>query len=179
MSVVFHCSISLVDTADTLLLPHSDNLWLTREDHDSLVSHLKSSVDMDRASYVLDTIQLVLSLAEPLAHQYLIDKKQKETKQVEGPVVFLRDWIWFPMIYTREKTVSWADIPAAHRKMTSRWKESYTCSSPLELNTKRVFHTMTELKFDIHGAFSNHNNLNMLQQWLEEKGCEEAFHHLF
>lgn len=38
---------------------------------------------------------------------------------------------------------------------------------------------MTEITFDLHGAFGNHNDLGMLQQWLKDKDCPDAFDHLF
>jgi hypothetical protein len=77
------------------------------------------------------------------------------------------------------KTISWADIPASHRKMTSRWKQSVECNNNAELEQQRLFENMIEVKFDIHGAFANHNDLSMLQAWMQEKGCGEAFDHLF
>jgi hypothetical protein len=77
------------------------------------------------------------------------------------------------------KTISWADIPAGHRKMTSRWKEYVDCNNNTELENARLFQGMTELKFDISGKFANHTSLNMLQAWMQEKGCGEAFNHLF
>jgi hypothetical protein len=77
------------------------------------------------------------------------------------------------------KTISWADIPASHRKMTSRWKQHVNCSNKVELESHRLFENMTEVKFDIHGQFSNHNDLSKLQSWMQEKGCGEAFDHLF
>jgi hypothetical protein len=77
------------------------------------------------------------------------------------------------------KTVSWADIPASHRKMSSRWKQQETCADMDQLNQHRLFQDMKEVTFDIHGQFANHNNLNMLQSWMAEKGCGDAFEHLF
>jgi hypothetical protein len=77
------------------------------------------------------------------------------------------------------KTISWADIPAGHRKMSSRWKQHVDCSNTEELNQSRLFKDMTEVKFDIYGKFSNHNDLNKLKAWMQEKGCGAAFDHLF
>lgn len=77
------------------------------------------------------------------------------------------------------KTISWASIPPGHRKMTSRWKQLVDCQNETELNAQRIFQDMAEVKFDIHGRFANHNELSMLQAWMQEKGCGEAFEHLF
>lgn len=77
------------------------------------------------------------------------------------------------------KTISWASIPPSHRKMSSRWKQVVECSQMDGLNQARLFKDMTELKFDIHGPFGNRNSLSLLQAWMQEKGCGEAFDHLF
>ena len=77
------------------------------------------------------------------------------------------------------KTISWADIPASHRKMSSRWKQHVACQDNNELKQARLFPDMIEIKFDIHGPFANHNSLSMLQAWMQEKQCGEAFDHLF
>lgn len=77
------------------------------------------------------------------------------------------------------KTISWSDIPASHRKMTSKWQERYECTSTEAMQQLRHFTDMKEVTFDLHGAFGNHNDLNMLQQWMHEQGCGAAFNHLF
>ena len=63
--------------------------------------------------------------------------------------------------------------------MTSKWQEKTECESLAELQTLRRFSDMKEYTFDIHGQFSNHNDLNKLQDWMKENGCAEAFDHLF
>ncbi|KAI8890194.1 hypothetical protein K501DRAFT_281885 [Backusella circina FSU 941] len=221
--LTFHCRIHLSKKQDTLHLPFASNPWLTRDQHEILCNELKqTSQEEERASALLEKIQEIQALAEPMIME-AISKQQKCNKQSkpQGPIVMLRDWIWFPMIYTREKrghivdwapkygitgflcpgkpgamclegkekdvvrfindikTVSWADIPASHRKMTSRWKQQMTCADIEQLDQHRLFEDMKEVTFDIHGQFANHNNLSMLQAWMTEKGCGEAFEHLF
>ncbi|KAL0137375.1 hypothetical protein V8B55DRAFT_1527813, partial [Mucor lusitanicus] len=228
--LVFNGQLSLTSITDyQLTLPSAANLWLSREDHETLVNTLNNEIQLDssddRSTWIIEKMQQLQSIAEP----YALAKLQKSKEEIEkakllqegGPVRFLRDWIWFPMIYTREKrgdiidwapkynitgflcpgkpgamclegpekkviqfvndikTISWASINPSHRKMTSRWKQTVDCSNDAQLNAERLFEGMTEIKFDIHGKFSNHNDLSKLQSWLKEKGCGEAFDHLF
>lgn len=63
--------------------------------------------------------------------------------------------------------------------MSTKWQERHHCDSIQDLNRHRKFPDMTEITFDLHGAFGNHNDLGMLQQWLKDKGCPDAFDHLF
>lgn len=227
--LTFKGSISLKNKTDYhLVLPSASNLWLSREDHETLVNTLNNiTIDdaEDRSTWIIEKMQQLQSITEPYAIAYAEKVKQglkrEQTLAEGGPVTFLRDWIWFPMIYTREKrghiidwapkynitgflcpgkpgcmclegpeksviqfvndikTISWADIPASHRKMSSRWKQKLECNNNIELNEARLFQDMTEVKFDIHGPFANHNSLSGLQAWMQEKGCGDAFDHLF
>ncbi|KAI7907780.1 uncharacterized protein BX663DRAFT_482057 [Cokeromyces recurvatus] len=227
MHLVFNGRISLIPHIDDqLTLTSASNPWLSREDHEILNRILNDDQNkVDSTTWIIEKLQHMQSAAEPYALLWLQKSKQNTMNKANGdnePVVrFLRDWIWFPMIYTREKrghiihwaprynitgflcpgkpgcmclegteedvttfvndikTISWADIPASHRKMTSRWKQSSECKSHAEIDSQRLFSSMTEVKFDIHGTFANHNDLNKLQSWLQEKGCGEAFKHLF
>ncbi|KAG1471113.1 hypothetical protein G6F56_002306 [Rhizopus delemar] len=210
----FLCRISLMDSDYQLSLPWTDNGWLSRQDHEQLMASMVPGED--RTSGILENIQQLQMLAEPM----LVEEKEQVREKTEQ-CDFLREWIWFPMIYTREKrghiiswapsyqitgflcpgkpgcmclegskekvaqfihdikTISWSDIPSSHKKMTSQWKEAFVCNNSNEFESHRLFKEMTEIKFDIHGAFSNHNDLGKLQLWMEEKGCGEAFEHLF
>ncbi|KAI9322738.1 hypothetical protein BX666DRAFT_1842458, partial [Dichotomocladium elegans] len=177
-----------------LSIASAANPWITRDSHQSLTCLLRNhQYDVtDRASQILEGIQYIQEKAEAAVRETLQQQKEQAIARVkvkDDPVRFMREWIWFPMIYTREKNVatfindiktkSWADIPASHRKMTSKWQERMDCQSLEDMNQLRKFQGMIEVTFDLHGAFGNHNDLNQLQQWLKEKGCEEAFDHLF
>ncbi|KAI8370905.1 hypothetical protein BD560DRAFT_396298 [Blakeslea trispora] len=230
--LTFYCRLSLSSSAEyELTMPSAFNLWLTREDHESLVYAMANEIDVsdqeERSTFIVEKMQQMIVIAEPYALAWLKRKQEQTEKEraalaiENGPTRFLRDWIWFPMIYTREKrgdivkwapkygitgflcpgkpgcmclegteqkiaqfindikTISWADIPAGHKKMTSRWKQVIECQNKAEFDRQRIFSDMQEVKFEIHGAFANHNNLSMLQTWLNEKGCKEAFSHLF
>ncbi|ORE22573.1 hypothetical protein BCV71DRAFT_171521 [Rhizopus microsporus] len=176
----FYCRLSLISENYDLSLPSSDNHWLSRQEHKQLTDALAAVEGDDRASRIIESIQTISTLAEPMLEEYeKQQQKQLKKNTSDESIEFLREWIWFPMIYTREKTVSWSDIPSSHKKMTSQWKEQAQCLTREELDRCRLFKDMTEVKFDIHGAFSNHNNLGMLQAWMEEKGCGKAFNYLF
>ncbi|EIE90926.1 hypothetical protein RO3G_15637 [Rhizopus delemar RA 99-880] len=163
-----------------LTLPSSENGWLNRQDHEQLTAYLNEKNDKqeDRASEILENIQQVKSVTESIVMEQQEEKKEM-IKDDKKPIEFLREWIWFPMIYTREKTISWSDIPPSHKKMTSQWKEHVECDSKAQFESNRLFKDMTEIKFDIHGKFANHNDLNKLQTWMEKKGCGKAFDYLF
>ncbi|CEP11932.1 hypothetical protein [Parasitella parasitica] len=228
--LTFNGQISLDSIADyQLTLPSAANFWLSREDHESLVHILNNEIQLDstedRSTCIIEKMQQLQSIAEPYALAKLQKLKEDKDKgkpgKDNGPVRLLRDWIWFPMIYTREKrgdiidwapkynitgflcpgkpgamclegpeknviqfvndikTISWASISPSCRKMSSRWKQHVDCANYDELSSHRIFTDMVEVKFDIHGQFANHNDLSKLQSWLQEKGCGEAFDHLF
>ncbi|KAI9278503.1 hypothetical protein BDA99DRAFT_492311 [Phascolomyces articulosus] len=224
------CQLSIRQSAEyDLAIASANSAWLSREDHGSLSELLQTyepstTPDEDRASCILEKIQYIQGEAETMAEKSLQEQEANARKKMtkdEGPCTFLREWIWFPMIYTREKrghiidwapkykitgflcpgkpgamclegkekdvarfindikTVSWSDIPASHRKMTSKWQEKTECESLAAMQALRRFPDMKEYKFDIHGQFANHNDLNKLQDWMKEMGCAEAFDHLF
>ncbi|KAI8090905.1 uncharacterized protein B0P05DRAFT_527910 [Gilbertella persicaria] len=223
--LTFYGRISLVSDDYKLDLPSTLNLWLSRDDHEALVHALHGiEIEAERSTCIIEKMQQLQTIAEPYALAWLDrthQQAQREQALAKEPVRFLRDWIWFPMIYTREKrghivdwapkynitgflcpgkpgcmclegpekqiaqfvndikTISWADIPASHKKMASRWKQIVNCQDKTELDSHRLFKDMQEVKFDIHGKFANHNDLCMLQQWLNDRGCSEAFDHLF
>ncbi|KAI9007511.1 hypothetical protein CLU79DRAFT_778309 [Phycomyces nitens] len=211
-----------------LTIPSLPNPWLNRDTQERLSREAQDAIQqhtdpdlIDRASCLIEVLQHTRDSAEFLALEHAQQVKESEVQTDQGPVVFVREWIWFPMIYTREKrghiikwapkygltgflcpgkpgalclegiaqnvtvfindikTLSWADIPASHRKMTSRWQQRVTCESKQELEKQRLFNDMTEVTFELHGAFGNHNNLNMLSDWMKSKGCGDAFYHLF
>ncbi|ORY99865.1 hypothetical protein BCR43DRAFT_484418 [Syncephalastrum racemosum] len=239
-SIVFEIRLPLAgEGTDRLTLvcsvaAHSDNYelsvasganatWLSREAHEQLTASLANHTvdpDMDRASQLTEKIQHVLELAESVyqERQLQMEQQAEAAAAAKEPARFMREWIWFPMIYTREKrghiidwapkygitgflcpgkpgclclegsekdvarfindikTVSWADIPASHRKMTTKWQERALGSS---LDEHRKFPDMIEVTFDLHGAFGNHNDLDMLKRWMADKNCGDAFEHLF
>ncbi|KAG2195496.1 hypothetical protein INT47_012040 [Mucor saturninus] len=232
--LIFQGRISLMNIKDyQLSLPASSNGgWLSRQQHQALLEPFlamqaeKNNEEEERSTQIIERMQHLQDLAVPLARHYVNEKKaQAVTANLanadNGPLRFLREWIWFPMIYTREKrgdiidwapkygitgvlvpgkpgmmclegtekkvvqfindikTISWASIPAGHRKMSSRWKQVVECDNMARLNEQRLFQDMAELKFDIHGPFGNRNSLSLLQAWMQEKGCGEAFDHLF
>ncbi|KAG0170021.1 hypothetical protein DFQ28_011168 [Apophysomyces sp. BC1034] len=225
MVLTFSCSISLKSWTFQLNIPSAANAWLSRDAQQSLTRnmelYLKETEEPDRASRILETMGHVQLLAESVATEFINRSIELSEKQVTGPVLFVREYVWFPMIYTREKrghiinwapnygvtgflcpgkpgamclegleknvsqfindikTVSWADLPASHRKMTSRWQERHKCDSKDEIDSLRRFDNMTEVTFELHGNFGNHNSLSMLQAWMKERGCGEAFGHLF
>lgn len=111
LHLTFNGRISLVSMTEYQLhLPSAANLWLSRDDHQLLVNtfneiHVDESED--RSTHIIEKIQQMQVVAESYAIQYLEKSKLEAQKELEaregGPVRFLRDWIWFPMIYTREK----------------------------------------------------------------------------
>lgn len=106
--LVFYGSISLVNIHDYQLnLPSASNLWLSREEHDCLVTKLNDiqlDEDADRSTWIIERMQQLQLDAVRFAVSYLEKcRKQELVGQEDGPVRFLREWIWFPMIYTREK----------------------------------------------------------------------------
>ncbi|KAI9207706.1 uncharacterized protein BJ171DRAFT_596697 [Polychytrium aggregatum] len=141
--------------------------------------------------------------------------------QDAGPLVFAREWVYFPSLSTKEKrkdlvdyalrlgltgfvtpgkpgvlvvegldthintyfheirTVSWADLPPAHKKMTLRHRDKQAISSVRELDALRKFKGMVEIVFDLHGARGNRNSLFKMETFLAEAGCADAFGKLF
>ncbi|KAF7727270.1 hypothetical protein EC973_007786 [Apophysomyces ossiformis] len=225
VSLVVSCSVSLQSATFQLSIPSAANAWLSRDAQKSLTKdleqYLKETDEPDRASRILEAIQHIQSTAEVISAERKKELTALSSEQKTSQAIFVREYIWFPMIYTREKrghivnwapnyrvtgflcpgkpgamcleglekdvtqfvndikTVSWADIPASHRKMTSRWRQQYKCDSLESADHLRLFDSMTEVTFELHGNFGNHNSLSMLQAWMKERGCGEAFGHLF
>jgi hypothetical protein len=110
--LTFNGRISLISKTEySLTLPSSANHWLSREDHEALVHALNNETIIDpaddRSTWIIEKMQQLQQTAEPYACNW-IQKIQEDAEKVKsiaegGPVRFLRDWIWFPMIYTREK----------------------------------------------------------------------------
>lgn len=100
----FYCRLSLISENYDLSLPSSDNHWLSRQDHKQLIDALAAVEGDDRASRIIESIQTISTLAEPMLEEYE-KQQQKQLKKdtSDEPIEFLREWIWFPMIYTREK----------------------------------------------------------------------------
>lgn len=110
--LTFNGQISLNSITDyQLTLPSAANLWLSREDHESFVNVLNNEIQLDpsedRSTWIIEKMQQLQSIAEPYAIAKLQKSKDENDKvkliEEGGPTRFLRDWIWFPMIYTREK----------------------------------------------------------------------------
>lgn len=124
--LTFKGGISLKNKTDyQLVLPSASNLWLSREDHETLVNTLNNiSINdaEDRSTWIIEKMQQLQSVTEPYAIAYA-DKVMQGLKKEQllaegGPVTFLRDWIWFPMIYTREKVYT-------RLKLTTKLEDSF------------------------------------------------------
>lgn len=115
MYLTFNGRISLIfETEYSLNLPSSANHWLSREDHEALVHALNNETAIDpsddRSTWIIEKMQQLQQIAEPYASSCL-QKHQEDALKAKsiaegGPVCFLREWIWFPMIYTREKVIT-------------------------------------------------------------------------
>lgn len=110
----------------------SENNWLDRELHESLINtwsnywqeQLDQDPDLDLSTQIMLILQHASTLALPIIEQYQQRQKeillkqeqlqqQKISKLNNGPIVFLREWLWLPMIYTKEKRnhiVDWAPV---------------------------------------------------------------------
>lgn len=109
IALVVTCQISLWTDNYNLSIPSSFNPWLSRDEHEKLRSSLKQyAVEMDdRASKILESLQYIQQKAEPVAAAAIEKRKEADlkisSKEDASSLRFLREWIWFPMIYTREK----------------------------------------------------------------------------
>jgi hypothetical protein len=68
------------------------------------------------------------------------------------------------------KTESWGDIPAHHKKVSERYRESE--------NVQRVFTKMTEITDTVgerRGHRVNRGDMKAIEDWLVERGLGEAF----
>ncbi|KAI8069366.1 hypothetical protein BC940DRAFT_237054 [Gongronella butleri] len=174
-------------------LPSSENSWLGRADqqhlseecHATRAKIMHDDPELETAFVVTTLVDSMRHLAQPLADAWH-DKAATDAaaeSAPQGPIAAIREWLWFPMIYTREKrgniTVSWSDIPAGHKKISTRWQQRFTVASMAELDEHRIFHDMQELIFEASGKFKNHNDLAMLKKWMNEHNVGEAFTYLF
>lgn len=65
------------------------------------------------------------------------------------------------------KTESWGDIPAHHKKVSERYRES----------AERVFSDMTEITDTVgerRGQRQNRGDMKAMEEWLDERGLKEA-----
>jgi hypothetical protein len=65
------------------------------------------------------------------------------------------------------KTESWGDIPAHHKKVSERYRET----------TERVFSDMTEITDTVgerRGQRQNRGDMKAVEDWLDERGLKEA-----
>lgn len=203
--------------------------WINKESHQNLThdfeQHIKeqNNDDMITSSdtLILDCIDW-LQNNSPNYYSKLEDENSENNKDKdEGPLEFLREWIYLPMLYSKEKredlityarpygfsgfvspgkpaciciegnakdipkylndirSISWADIPPRDKKMSTRSQEKYICQTKEEFEKHRKFEPLEEHHFKIHGNRSNHQSMDLLEQWLIEKGCPNAFHDLF
>ncbi|KAI8099566.1 uncharacterized protein BX664DRAFT_382090 [Halteromyces radiatus] len=209
--------------------------WLHRSLHEQLSAlfdahwkkHYKEHIDKDdRASLIMMVLDELSTIAAPILEAYTQQQRQQQQQQQQqesaGPVKCIREWLWLPMIYTKEKrghivswapnyditgilmsgkpgmlclegteksvasfindikTISWADIPAGHKKISTKYQERFECDNMDTFNqTIRKFKNMQELKFDTSGKFRNHSDLVMLKKWMTEHNVDYAFGHLF
>jgi hypothetical protein len=68
------------------------------------------------------------------------------------------------------KTESWGDIPAHHKKVSERYRETK--------NVERVFADMTEttdMVGERRGQRANRGDMKAMEEWLTERGLGEAF----
>lgn len=69
------------------------------------------------------------------------------------------------------KTESWGDIPAHHKKVSERYRESGN-------DIERVFGSMTEITDSVgerRGQRANRGDMKALEEWLVDKGLGKAF----
>ncbi|KAJ3054819.1 hypothetical protein HK097_000744 [Rhizophlyctis rosea] len=98
---------------------------------------------------------------------------------VEGPAANI------PLYISDIKTISWADIPPGHKKISAMHSERFTVDGGAGGGGKdpfkglRKFDGMTEVTFDLHGSRGNRNSLGQLEEFLKGKGVGEAFGWLF
>jgi hypothetical protein len=106
-----------------LTVPSQQNSWLDRSQHQQLIrawddhwrSLLGDNNDDDRASQILLMLEQAPQVVDPMVQWYCQQQKDREAKAakaaVVGPLACLREWLWLPMIYTKEKRghiVDWA-----------------------------------------------------------------------
>lgn len=106
-----------------LTVPSQQNSWLDRTQHQLLIrawddhwrSLLADNNDDDRASQILLMLEQAPQIVDPMVQWYYQQQQDRQAKaakaSVVGPLACLREWLWLPMIYTKEKRghiVDWA-----------------------------------------------------------------------
>ncbi|ORX60029.1 hypothetical protein BCR36DRAFT_266329, partial [Piromyces finnis] len=169
--------------------------WINKDSHQNLTRDFEQHVEeqdddmMTSDTLILDCIEWLTNNG-PNYYVKTDDSNSKDKAKAEqGPFEFLREWIYLPMLYSKEKhipkylndirSISWADIPPRDKKMSTRAQERFTCETMEEFNNHRKFDPLEECHFKIHGKRSNHQSMDLLEQWLIEKNCPNAFHDLF
>ncbi|KAL6613283.1 hypothetical protein LY90DRAFT_697949 [Neocallimastix californiae] len=203
--------------------------WINKESHQNLTrdfqQHVEEQSDDDLITssdtLILDCIEWLQTNSPNYSTKLDEDDNKNKNEEEEGPLEFLREWIYLPMLYSKEKredlityakpfgftgfvspgkpaciciegqakdipkylndirSISWADIPPRDKKMSTRAQERFICQTKEEFEKHRKFEPMEERHFKIHGNRSNHQSMDLLEQWLIEKGCPNAFHDLF
>jgi len=202
--------------------------WINKESHQNLTRDFNQHIeeqddDMITSSdtLILDCIDWLQTNGPQYASKLDDDNTKNSSKAEQGPFEFLREWIYLPMLYSKEKredlityarpfglsgfvspgkpacicieghakdipkylndirSISWADIPPRDKKMSTRAQERFMCDTMEEFEKHRKFDPLEECHFKIHGKRSNHQSMDLLEQWLIEKDCPNAFHDLF
>jgi len=203
--------------------------WINKESHQNLTrdfdQHIKEQSNdemiISSDTLILDGIDWLQTNGPNYASKLEDEISKNNKNDTEGPFEFLREWIYLPMLYSKEKredlityarpfglsgfvspgkpacicieghakdipkylndirSISWADIPPRDKKMSTRAQERFLCETKEEFENHRKFDPLEECHFKIHGKRSNHQSMDLLEQWLIEKGCPNAFHDLF
>lgn len=89
---------------------------------------------------------------------------------VEGTSQAIDDYMKFI------KTDSWGDIPAHHKKVSERYRETGTAR--MNVGIERVFQDMSEITDSVgerRGQRVNRGDMKAVEEWLMERGLGEAF----
>lgn len=89
---------------------------------------------------------------------------------VEGTSKAIDDYMRFI------KTDSWGDIPAHHKKVSERYRETGT--TRMNVGIDRVFQDMSEITDSVgerRGQRANRGDMKAVEEWLIERGLGEAF----
>lgn len=106
------CQVALKTNDFQISISSSNNPWMSRNSHQMLTEAIKSCTPVadERASRMLEIIQHVQAEAEPVISEAVeaaasttATTAARVTVADDEPVWFVREWIWFPMIYTKEK----------------------------------------------------------------------------
>ena len=82
------------------------------------------------------------------------------------------------------RTESWGDIPAHHKKVSERYRETIASTSPAgDVGDGRAFPDMREITDELaatrRGERGNRNDMKVLEAWLVERGLGDAFGKVF